>query len=259
VKYLEKISVSRVKTGIPILDKALPLGIPRNNMIMILGEGGTGKSVFILQLMYERLRRNEPCIFMCFDDAPIAIEQNAMGFNWNLREYADRGLLRFIDCYSFRMKPDKTRIPKHIVYIDNPRDLHQLTQRFTGLMDEMNMNNAGAVFIDSLTELMSITESAIALETIKTWRAEAAKERLVTVFATFHFGIKPFDDLEQILEYVVDGIIDLRYDPTLMQKGILIKQFRVRKMKGAPHQTTWFTFTVTNNGIEELTIKYEKS
>ena len=224
-------------------------------MIMIVGEGGTGKSVFVLQLMYERLKRGEPCIFMCFDDAPLAIEQNAMGFGWDLRKYADEGLLRFIDCFSFRMKPDKTKIPKYITYIENPRDLHQLTQILIATMDKMGMNCKGAVFIDSLTELLSITESAIALETIKTWRAEAAKERLVTLFGTFHFGIKPFDDLEQILEYVVDGIIDLRYDPTLMQQGIVVKQFRIRKMKGAPHETIWFTFIVTEKGIEQLKIK----
>jgi len=248
--------VTRVKTGITVLDKALPAGIPRNNMVMILGEGGTGKSVFILQLMHERLKRNEPCIFMCFDDAPLAIEQNAISFNWDLKEYADKGLLRFIDCYSFRMGPDKSKLPRYVIYVDNPRNMHQLTQKFINTMDELGMNGVGAVFIDSLTELISITESAVALETIKTWRAEAAKERLVTVFATFHFGIKPFDDLEQILEYVVDGIIDLRYDPNLMQKGFLVKQFRVRKMKGAPHKTNWFTFTITSSGIEELIEKH---
>ncbi|MCS7386141.1 MAG: RAD55 family ATPase [archaeon GB-1867-005] len=254
-----RVTVAKVKTGIPVLDTALPRGIPRNNMVMIVGEGGTGKSVFILQLMYERLKRGEPCIFMCFDDAPIAIEQNAMAFGWDLSKYADEDLLRFIDCFSFRMKPDKTKIPKHVTYVENPRDLHQLTQIFITSMDRMGIVGKGAVFIDSLTELLSITESAIALETIKTWRAEAAKERLATVFGTFHFGIKPFDDFEQILEYVVDGIIDLRYDPVLMHQGILVKQFRIRKMKGAPHETKWFTFKVTDNGIEQLKVEMPHS
>lgn len=253
------VKVSRVSTGIPLLDKALPKGIPRNNMIMIVGESGTGKSVFILQLLRERLKRGEPCIFMCFDDAPLAIEQNFASFGWSLREYADEGLFRFIDCFSFRMSPDKTKLPSYITYIENPRDLYQLTNIFFSTMDRMNMECGGAVFIDSLTELLSITEPATAIETIKTWRAEAAKERLVTMFATFHFGIKPFDDLEQILEYVVDGIIDLRYDPILMQQGVLVKQFRIRKMKGARHETNWFTFTVDEEGIKPLMIKFKQN
>lgn len=254
----ESFVVSRVNTGIPILDKALPSGIPRNNMVMIVGEGGTGKSVFMLQLLRERLKQDEPCIFMCFDDAPLAIEQNFASFGWNLKRYIDEGLFRFIDCFSFRMSPDKTKLPSYITYIENPRDLYQLTQIFVSTMDGMNMHGKGAVFIDSLTELLSITEPATAIETIKTWRAEAAKERLVTVFATFHFGIKPFDDLEQILEYVVDGLIDLRYDPILMHQGILVKQFRIRKMKGAKHETNWFTFTVNEEGIKPLAIKFER-
>ena len=149
------------------------------------------------------------------------------------------------------MNPDKTMIPSFVSYVEDPRDLYQLTQLLTGLMDRLKMAGHGFVFIDSLTELMATTESALAIETVKTWRAECAKERLVPLFGSFHFGVKPYDDFEQILEYVVDGIIDLRYDPLLMQQGILVKQFRVRKMKGAPHQTNWFTFEVTDEGLKE--------
>ncbi|MEM0265372.1 MAG: ATPase domain-containing protein, partial [Candidatus Methanomethylicia archaeon] len=66
------IIVERFKTGIAALDEVLPNGIPRNNMILILGEGGTGKSVFMVQLMNYRLNLGEPCIFICFDDIPLA-------------------------------------------------------------------------------------------------------------------------------------------------------------------------------------------
>jgi len=245
-----ELKVSRIGTGIKILDEALPEGIPRNNMVMVVGEGGTGKSVFLLQLMFSRLSMGEPCIFVCFDDTPLAVEQNAIFFGWSIKEYVEKGMLKFLDCYSFRMNPDKTTIPKYVVYVENPRELYQLTQILTGIMDDMEMHGRGCVFVDSLTELISITEPAVAIETVKTWRAECAKERLVNLFATFHFGIKPYDDFEQILEYVVDGIIDLRYNPILMQQGLLVKQFRVRKMKGSPHITKWFTFHITRNGIE---------
>lgn len=249
------IKFERFKTGLAILDEVLPNGIPRNNMIMILGEGGTGKSVFMLQLMCSRLLAGEPCIFMCLDDTPLSILQSAEGFNWNLLDYTSKGLLRFIDCYSFRMSPDKASIPEYVIYVENPRELYLLVDILTGLMDRLGMRGRGAVFIDSLTELMSLSESAVALEVVKIIRAECAKERGVTVFGTFHFGVKPYDDLEQILEYVVDGIIDLRYDPQYMQQGFLVKQFRVRKMKGAPHHTGWVSFNVDSTGIFKVSTK----
>ncbi|MCR6668999.1 MAG: hypothetical protein NDF51_03265, partial [archaeon YNP-WB-040] len=157
----------RFKAGLAVLDEVLPNGIPRNNMIMILGEGGTGKSVFMLHLMYSRLFAGEPCIFMCFDDTPLSILQSANSFNWNLLDYAGKGLLRFIDCYSFRMSPDKASIPEYVVYVENPRELYGLVDVLTGLMDRLGMKGRGAVFIDSLTELMSLSESAVALEVVK--------------------------------------------------------------------------------------------
>ncbi|MCX8168829.1 MAG: RAD55 family ATPase [Candidatus Methanomethylicia archaeon] len=247
-KYVESF-----KTGIQVLDEILPNGIPRNNMVLILGEGGTGKSVLITHLMYARLLADEPCIFICFDDIPIAVIQLSLLFKWNLLEYANRDLLRFIDCFSFRMAPDRSTIPPYITYIENPRDLYGLVTAITNLMDKLNMNSRGAVFIDSLTELLSLTETTIALEVIKILRAECSKERNVPIFGTFHFGVKPFDDVEQILEYIVDGIIDLRYDPHYMQQGFLVKQFRVRKMKGVPHSTNWVSFSINSSGIFKIT------
>ncbi|MEM3615307.1 MAG: ATPase domain-containing protein [Candidatus Methanomethylicia archaeon] len=243
------IHISRMNAGIPILDEVLPNGIPRNDMILILGEGGTGKSVFMVQLMHARLLAGEPCVFICFDDSPLAVIQSAASFGWNLLDYADKGLMRFIDCYSFRMSPDKASIPKYILYVENPRELYSLIDLLTNLMDNIGMRSKGCIFIDSLTELISLSESAMSLEAIKILRAECAKERMTPIFGTFHFGVKPYDDIEQILEYVVDGIIDLRYDPEYMQQGLLVKQFRVRKMKGVFHNTNWVSFNVTSSGI----------
>jgi len=253
--YYLSIRVERFNTGIAALDEVLPNGIPRNNMVLILGEGGTGKSVFMVQLTYSRLVSNEPCIFLCFDDVPLAVAQCAASFGWNFIDYANKGLLRFIDCFSFRMSPDKTSIPEYVVYVENPRELYNLIDIVTSLMDRMNMHGRGAVFIDSLTELFSLSETAVALEVVKILRAECCKERNVPIFGTFHFGIKPFDDIEQILEYVVDGIIDLRYDPQYMQQGFLVKQFRIRKMKSVPHHTNWVNFNVNSSGIFKVDSK----
>ncbi|MEM3394172.1 MAG: ATPase domain-containing protein [Candidatus Methanomethylicia archaeon] len=249
------IIVERFKTGIAALDEVLPNGIPRNNMILILGEGGTGKSVFMVQLMNYRLNLGEPCIFICFDDIPLAIFQSAASFGWNFMDYANKGLLKFVDCFSFRMSPDKTSIPEYIIYVENPRELYNLIDVVTTLMDKLEMKNRGAIFIDSVTELFSLSETAIALEAVKILRAECSKERNVAILGTFHFGIKLSDDIEQILEYVVDGLIDLRYDPQYMQQGFLIKQFRVRKMKGVPHHTNWVNFNIDSSGIFKIDTK----
>jgi len=112
------------------------------------------------------------------------------------------------------------------------------------------MHNQGVVIIDSLTEFMTLAEPGLLIDAIKTWRARGSKERGVTFFASMHFGIGAFEKTVDVFDYIVDGIIDLRYDPFFMRQGKLIKQLRVRKMKGAQHSTAWIPFEVGPNGIE---------
>ncbi len=59
-------------------------------------------------------------------------------------------------------------------------------------------------------------------------------------------------ELDDLLFYVVDGILDVRFSPGFAERGLLVKQFRVRRMKGAPHETYWVTFSVTSKGVTEV-------
>src|SRR2546430_6546733 len=53
-----------LETGIEALDRVLPKGIPRNTMMILAGELGTGKSVLMGELFFNILKkRKEPCIF----------------------------------------------------------------------------------------------------------------------------------------------------------------------------------------------------
>src|SRR5439155_2742189 len=64
--------------------------------------------------------------------------------------------------------------------------------------------------------------------------------------------LRAYADLDDLLFYVVDGILDIRFNPGFADRGLLVKQFRVRKMKGAPHETYWVTFAVTAKGVTEI-------
>src|SRR5207249_2122653 len=135
----EPILPALFSTGIEALDKVLPKGIPRNSMMILAGELGTGKSVLMSQLLYGVLkRRKEPCIYMTFEGPPLAVEQDMESFGWDIAPFLESGQLRFIDCFSFRMEP--VEVPSYVHYVKDPRDLHSVTsalgQTVQGPQDE---------------------------------------------------------------------------------------------------------------------------
>jgi KaiC/GvpD/RAD55 family RecA-like ATPase len=255
------LSSARFCPGIPVLQDLLPDGIPRNDLILLLGEAGTGKSFVMLELLYRILSiQGEPCIFVNIDDPYLSVEQHAAGLGWNLHEFEKSGQLKFLDCFSYRIDP-KTP-PAHVRVVPDPKDLRTFTSLLFGLLDEMQMIGRGAVFIDSVTEIFTLQSETSpllyqVLDTVKFWRAKGPKESQVPFFCSHHFGIEQYRELEDLLFYAVDGIIDLRFDPA-RRKRVLIHQIRVREMKGARNETEWCSFAMTDQGMKRLGAKATK-
>jgi len=244
-----------IKAGISVLDDVLPNGIPRRNMIFIAGEPGTAKSVILQHLAYNFLSTlREPIIFLTLEQPAHAIAKDMVGLGWDIEKFVNERMIKFIDCFSFRIESKQTR--EYIEILNNPKDMTSLTSTVFQSIDKMDMNGRGAVFIDSLTELFVLEREKIfyhqILEEVKTWRANGPKERNVLFFATHHYGIEALKELEQSLNYVIDGIIDVRFEPKLLQEGILERELRVRKMRGVFHDTRWIRFRVSENGITKV-------
>ncbi len=244
-----------VRTGIEALDKVLPKGVPRNSLTILAGELGTGKSVLMESLLNSFLKNKEPCVYVNFEGPPIALEQNMESFGWDITPSLKSGQLRFLDCFSFRMEPSESA--PHTHHVKDPKDLHSVTTALFNMMAEMNMLGRGAIFVDSLTEMFTLVQEERPLvyhmlDGVKSWRAKGPKERLVPFFCSHHTPLRAYADLDDLLFYVVDGIIDVRFNPGFADRGLLVKQFRVRKMKGAPHETYWVTFSIDGKGISEV-------
>ncbi len=243
--------IERTHTGVEVLDLAVPDGMPRNSMVILHGQGGTGKSVFLATLAYNRLQAGEPVLFVTLDDDPQSLVQLFLSFGWRLEEYVAKNCFRVIDCFTYRVKSRGSQ-PDYVYRVVNPMEANDLIEALTSAMNDMGMNDRGAVFIDSLNELLSISEITTALETVKMIRAIASKTRDVPVFATLHTGIESLQEILFTLEYTVDGIIEFRYDPNLYQLGMPVKQLQVRKLRGTQHSSASIPYSVTSEGIRPV-------
>lgn len=241
--------MSFVKFGIPMVDSLLPDGYPRNSFVLLFGEGGTGKSVTLIQAAGNKFSAREPCLFITFDDSPNSIIESFKRLGFDCQLAMETGLLRIIDCFSFRVRmPPKPN--DAIKVVQNPKDHHALTGIILSMAE--GLEGRGSVFIDSLTEFFTLGEPTSTLETIKNWRAELCKTMEITAYASYHVGVKSIDDFAGMLDYLVDGMIDFRFDPLLAQQALLARQLRVRKMKGASHDTVWHYFAIEKTGLIPL-------
>ncbi len=74
----------RVKVGIDWFDEMVNGGLPENKVYFIMGDSGTGKTLFALKFLYEGLRLGERCLYISTDRPPYDIlNPITESFGWN--------------------------------------------------------------------------------------------------------------------------------------------------------------------------------
>ena len=55
--------------------------------------------------------------------------------------------------------------------------------------------------------------------------------------------------LMAVKEYLVDGVVEARINPSLMEYGVPVKELLVRKMRGVPTNPVWVPYVISDKGI----------
>jgi circadian clock protein KaiC len=86
-----------VRTGISGLDGILLGGIPRNNVILVQGETGTGKTLFGTEFVYRGIVEfDEPGIIVVFETSAHKLVRDAAALGWDLEELQTRKQLQIV-------------------------------------------------------------------------------------------------------------------------------------------------------------------
>lgn len=216
--------VEKISTGVPGMDELLEGGIPRNNLVLLPGGAGTGKSTFGLQFLVEGARNGENGIFVSLDEDLEKVRRNARLLGWNLEQHEEDGSLTLLqpDLYSFD-------------------DLMQKVD------EAVRDTNAERVVLDSLTIIGSYYEDSFKvrrkiMELNRKFSELDATVLAISEVAEGEAGISRFG----VEEFAVDGIIVLYY----MQKGNVFQRgVTVRKMRGSGHSTEIHPLEIGGGGI----------
>jgi len=234
-------------TGISPLNIALPAGIPYGSLTILLGPGGVGKSVMLANLSWNFLREpRNVVVHVTFDDSPDALLALYEYFKWDVSKYVSEGRFKIVDCFSFRLGPFRKSVSGVVKELEI-RDLNSLVYAVSDVSS--TARGSTMILIDSLNELILKFEVSQFLDFIKSLRAVVSKGLGNIIIATIHTTTETFQEVVNYLEYLVDGVIEVRFNPSLMEYGIPIKELLVRKMRGVPTNPVWVPYVISDEGI----------
>ncbi|HYR04935.1 MAG TPA: ATPase domain-containing protein [Nitrososphaerales archaeon] len=222
----------RLKTGIPGLDPLIQGGLQKGDFILLLGDLGTGKTVFSSQFVYNSAKLyNETAVFATFEEDIKSLKRNMLRFGMDLGALEKEGKVKVLDLEALEGRGMGSNIE--------------------ALLKALDDIGARRLVVDSLTAFMSGAEQKFDYSFLmhliyKTLKREGVTT-LMTVSRPQGSGVAPEMGVE---EFVADGIFELR---NYISRDVEIKtQFLIRKMRGTEHSRKFHSVLFTPRGMEIL-------
>lgn len=228
---MQKILVERLSTGIREFDKLLKGGIPRGFFVAVVGEPGTGKSIFCQHFIAQGIKEGDKNIYVTTEESRESIIAQASQFGWDFARAIDDDKLVIIDAL-MRGKDD----PWTLVELD----VEMLVNKIIEAKKYLGFGRARLV-VDSMSAFwldkpaMARKYSYFVKRILSRWDFTAllVSQYAVTTSLGFGFGI----------EHVADGII--RFKRSIIG-GRLRRFVIIEKMRQTPHDLNLYEI-----GIED--------
>ncbi|MEI7961246.1 MAG: ATPase domain-containing protein [archaeon] len=218
--------LERIKTGIPGFDSIVGGGIPKQNLVVISGDPGSGKTIICMEFVYQGAKKfNEPGVFISLEETRDDVLKLAGLFGWDFEELIKDKLIEIvtIDLYDFEQLKDIiedtiTRIGAKRIVID-----------------------PGVIFRLYFTKELEARKKILEL-------GKMLKESGCTAIITNEASGKE-TDLFGLEEYVADGVLLLFHKKV---KERFIRSIAVVKMRGTKITEKTHPIIITKSGIEIL-------
>ncbi len=243
-------AVEKVKTGIPGLDKALEGGIPKNNVVLVSGGAGTGKSTLCMQYLINGAKLfGEKGLYISTEQKRKELIKAGTNFGWDIEGLEQKNLLK-IEYFD-------------VVQSDNA--LEKIYDLYTAFTPKRIVLDSLTTFTDSLLvsgmredTAFSMVQVAESVSPIPRTEKVVAKSLLyhlmnkirlfdATVMLTTELPEKSnFLSADNISEFICDGVIALYY---LGVGSVENRSMIIRKMRYTSHEKKSILYEIGSNGI----------
>ena len=225
----------KIATGIPGFDELSHGGLPRNRTSLLRGGPGSGKTVFALQsLVNAARRRQEPGIFVAFEENTGQIIANAGSFDWGLPALA-RNKLFFLDA---KLSPDVVKSGEF--------DLSGMLAMLKAKKEEIG---AKWIVFDGIDVLLTLLQNPVAemreLYRIRDWLADNEVNAAI-ITAKIDVGGSEVANYG-FLQFMVDCVI--RFERRLDQ-GVALHRLQITKYRGSDFVAGEFPVSFGPSGME---------
>lgn len=231
----------RVPTGIPGFDELIEGGFIEDDVILLTGGPGAGKSTFGIQYLYEGVTRyNEPGVYVTFDESPARIMRNMWRHNWDLERLIKENKLRII-------RTDPLKYSRYIKRLstDEKVDAEEKTLESVLTQIYQNVQQIGAkrLFIDSITTL-KLSRDPVSVRFILLEFIKNIEGLYCTTLISSESKYGP--DTFNVEEYLAEGVISLNVSRIGSER---VRSIEILKMRGVKHDESIHPYRITDAGI----------
>ncbi|MGV8894691.1 MAG: RAD55 family ATPase [Burkholderiaceae bacterium] len=226
----KKVSIRRLKTGVPGLDNLLGGGLPEFSFNLIAGTPGSGKTTLAHQIMFSLASSNNRALFFTVLGEPalkmLRYQQQFPFFDIKKINQSIRYVNLSVDLLEGNFDSILSRIAEEVkgyapslVFVDSFRSLVQSTKREDHGEFEMQL------FVQQLGIQMT------------SWQA--------TTFLIGEYGMPESESIP--IFTVADGILWLSQN---LQRNSMVRKMQVVKIRGQAQAPGLHTFRIDNDGIQ---------
>jgi circadian clock protein KaiC len=232
-------AIVKMATGMAGVDAMTGGGLPENRLTVVVGATGSGKTVFTLQTVANRLAQGDACIFVAFEESADRILTNIASFAWGV------GLAT-----SGRFKLVEARMPMDAV-VAGAFDLSGLLAGLSVLKEEIG---ARVIVFDAVDMLLTGLEDERLerqeLARIDAWIRESDVSAMITVKA---FGLGKRDQRRaEFLQYMADCVVVLSRTLTDTESS---RTLIIEKYRGAGFSANPAPMVISRSGVEVVAIQ----
>ena len=226
-------TLPKISTGLEVLDRVLPSGMPQVSTVLILNDPGSGDESLIAHFVSKQVQEEKSTIYVTLDNFPANIRQIAQ--TQITRENADWSSLMFVDCYS-----KTVGVESEEPHIEDPENLSAIS---IAISDIMNKKSISLIVLDSFNTLIRKRGVRSAIEFLRVIVARARQAKCLCLVTMNRKAFHPA--MVASAQDVVDGVVELRVEEG--PEGIA-RSLRILKMVGTKHLTTWTPYDISDEG-----------
>lgn len=220
------IEQERLSTGDPVTDRILGGGFPRNTINIVMGQPGTGKTIFVEQLLFANAMDERPALYLTTLSEPLA------------------KVVRFVQAFDFF---DESRIGTSIIYDDMGQELAQqgISMLIPRLSEAIKTSSPALIVIDSFRALHDLSDSTVGMR-----HFIHELTGLLTAYDTTAFLIGEYhqEDIRRYPEFAIaDGVVELSRKALSTRDA---RYFRVLKLRGSRYLEGSHAFRITEHGLD---------